>query len=165
METLEDFLLENQPEEMTESSAIWAVKKIKALQEELHKIENTARVEKERIDLWQETQSRIQQNQIDHFESKLQTYLIQQDKKTITFPHGEIKFRAQQKRFVYDEPLTEFVEKNNLQYLKIKKELDWAMLKKDIITKGGSVIHRITGEVLPIAVEEVPDKFSVKIYE
>ena len=165
MELLEDFLLENQPEEMTESSAIWAVKKIKSLQEELHKIENTAIVEKERIDYWQETQSRIRQNQIEHYERKLQTYLIQEDKKTITFPHGEIKFRKQQPKYVYDESLTEFVEKNNLKYLKIKKELDWSALKKDIITSGGKVIHKDSGEVLPIAVEEVPDKFSVKIYE
>ena len=164
-ESLEDFMLENEAEEISESDAIWAVKKIKSLQEELQKIEDTARVEKERIDVWQESQSRIRQNKIDHYEGKLQSYLIREGKKTISFPHGEIKFRKQQPKFVYDETLTKFVEKNNLQYLKIKKELDWAMLKKDIEIKGDIVIHSITGEVLPIGFEEVPEKFSVKIYE
>ena len=165
-EYIEDYMIEQAEENLlTEGDAMWAVKKVKALHEELHKVANTARVEKERIEVWEESRSRKINNDISHYETKLQNYLIQQGKKTISLPHGEIKFRKQQPRYIYNNNLSEFVEKNMPEYMKVKQELDWSALKKDVEVRGGIAIHRITGEVLPIDIEDQPDKFSVKIYD
>lgn len=84
---------------------------------------------------------------------------------TIKLPYGvKLQSRAQQPKFeiVNEQSYKEYAKENNL--LKIKEEVDWATLKKNIvISDDGRALNKETGEFLDF-IKVVPQerKFEVK---
>lgn len=84
---------------------------------------------------------------------------------TIKLPYGvKLQSRAQQPKFevVNEQTYKEYAKENNL--LKIKEEVDWATLKKNIIiSNDGRALNKETGEFLDF-IKVVPQerKFEVK---
>lgn len=84
---------------------------------------------------------------------------------TIKLPYGvKLQSRAQQPKFevVNEQSYKEYAKENNL--LKIKEEVDWATLKKNIIiSNDGRALNKETGEFLDF-IKVVPQerKFEVK---
>lgn len=84
---------------------------------------------------------------------------------TIKLPYGvKLQSRAQQPKFevVNEQSYKKYAKENNL--LKIKEEVDWATLKKNIIiSNDGRALNKETGEFLDF-IKVVPQerKFEVK---
>lgn len=65
------------------------------------------------------------------------------------------------------EKLTQYAEESAENYIKIKKDVDWAGLKKVLDIDGEKVINKETGEVLGdsegLAIKEVGEIFEIKL--
>lgn len=65
-----------------------------------------------------------------------------------------------------DEALIKYLEENDgLDYIKIKKSVDWAEFKKQLIIDGDNVVDKELGVVLDnsvCSVEDVPASFTIK---
>lgn len=83
-------------------------------------------------------------------------------KKTIKLPYGNISLKAQQPKFDRNEAeLLQYAEEAG--FVRVKKETDWAALKKQCVVADGK-LYDMNGECVPgVSVVEQPDKFEVKI--
>lgn len=83
-------------------------------------------------------------------------------KKTIKLPYGNISLKAQQPKFERNEAeLLQYAEEAG--FVRVKKETDWAALKKQCVVADGK-LYDMNGECVPgVSVVEQPDKFEVKI--
>lgn len=82
-------------------------------------------------------------------------------------PTGELimKHREPEYKRNNDEETIKWLEKKGAEkFVKVKKELDWANLKKAVVVSGNGVADAETGEVIP-CIEVVPreDEFVVEV--
>ena len=97
------------------------------------------------------------------------SYLVAEEKKKMSLPYGKIVFKKQQPLYERNEELV--LKQVDEKYVKVKKSLDWANLKKTLEFKKDETNRTIavdteTGEVIEgITVTDRPDKFEVKIEE
>jgi phage host-nuclease inhibitor protein Gam len=65
------------------------------------------------------------------------------------------------------EKLTQYAETSAQDYIKVKKDVDWAGLKKALDIDGDKIINKETGEVLSelegLTVKEVGEIFDIKL--
>ena len=115
--------------------------------------------------------------EIEFFESKLREYFeTVQDKardtktqKVYKLPSGSLKMKKEVVTFDYDkEKLVKVAEKyENMQdYIKIKKDFDWAEFKKNLVINDEDIVNKETGEIVEIEglrLETKPSEFSVEV--
>lgn len=123
---------------------------------------------KRQLDQWLENTIAPYNRDCEHFEALLAGYaeeaLTDKKKQTISLPGGKFGFRKVPAKIDRDETaLLEFAETSAPEYVKIKKSVDWAALKKTCKADGG---HMVTadGEIVPgVTVTEQPDKFVCEV--
>lgn len=75
--------------------------------------------------------------------------------------------KASEKMVPNDETIIQYLEKEKLNdYIKIKKTPDWAEFKKSLSIVDGSVVNKLTGEIVPaevIGIQETPSSFDIKL--
>lgn len=83
-------------------------------------------------------------------------------KKTIKLPYGNISLKAQQLKFDRNEAeLLQYAEEAG--FVRVKKETDWAALKKQCVVADGK-LYDTNGEQVPgVTVIEQADKFELII--
>ena len=149
--------------------ANWALRKIAEEKKEIEELKKIADKEIERINKWLENESKNHENSIQYFEGLLMSYLIAEDKKKMSLPYGKFNFKKQHPLYERNEELV--LKQVDEKYVKVKKSLDWANLKKALEFKKDETNRTIavdteTGEVIQgIVVTDRPDKFEVKIEE
>ena len=152
-------------------SAEWALRKIKALNDQIEETNKLVELETERIKLWQERENKSAQDSILFFEGLLLEYMVKEREldpkiKSIKLPHGTVRFKKQQPEYVRDEPkLIDWAkESQRMDLVKIKESFDWSTLKKDITVVAGNVVDKVTGEIIEhVKGVEREDKFEVVI--
>ena len=125
----------------------------------------------EKIKEWGEAAKKEYTDKQDHYSSYLEAYLRDEIKKqvdagkkpkqSISLPFGKISIKKQQPEFIKNEAeLMEYAKENG--FVKVKKEVDWAAIKKGAHFYEGVMIDS-DGIVVPgIKVIERPDKFEFK---
>lgn len=153
----------------SDQKAEWCLRKIAEKKHEL------ARWEKHYTELLDAVRAQAE-NDIAFFEGKLQGYFLAQNEAgntkvtrtqaTYPLPSGKLIIKSQQP--TYDrkaEDLIPWLEKNHPELVKIKKEEDWAGLKKRLSIVGDRMATE-DGELVPgITVTHRPDKFVVEVKE
>lgn len=166
--------VEEQPKfEITNLDSLnWAFRKISALKAQKAEIDGLADAEKRRIQRWHDEETKSIVDSIGYFEAIIKQYhageLENGGKKTIATPYGKVKattMKEQPDAFDKDALLAH-VEENGLdQYVKVKKELAWADIKKTLtiaeIDEKKVVIDE-TGQVVP-GVSVKPESTSFKV--
>jgi phage host-nuclease inhibitor protein Gam len=161
-------LTEDIPEELPEApekkerfqikdkeQAEWCLRQISRLLCEQKEIEATAQAEIEKITTWKNDQTESIQKSISFFEYLLTEYHQQVLKenpkaKTIKLPSGKLEARKAQPEFIRNkEEMLPWVEKNQPDYVIVKKDVNWAGLKKILRYENGTGIDPDTGEVVP----------------
>ena len=145
-------------------SAEWALRKIKALNDQIEETNKLVQLETER-------ENKSAQDSILFFEGLLLEYMVKEREldpkiKSIKLPHGTVRFKKQQPEYVRDEPkLIDWAkESQRMDLVKIKESFDWSTLKKDITVVAGNVVDKVTGEIIEhVKVVEREDKFEVVI--
>lgn len=154
--------------------ADWAIEKIKFYRAELERKKRLAEEKKRQIDEWLKSEQEKAERQIAFFEQKLYEYftsldpsLLQKSKTQTKYElfSGTLKLKKQNPLIERnDEILLKWLEESELtDFIKVKKEPNWAELKKKMDINGNRAVYKDTGEIIPgIKVEPQPDKFVVE---
>lgn len=157
-----------------DAAADWAIEKIKFYRAELERKQRLAEEKKRQIDKWLKSEQEKAERQIAFFEQKLYEYfmsldpsLLQKSKTQVKYElfSGTLKLKKQNPVIERDDNiLLVWLEQAGLtDYIKIKKEPNWAELKKNVEIVGNRVVFKATGVIVPgIKVEPQPDKFVVE---
>lgn len=168
--------VEGQPSFKIENldSLNWAFRKISALNSQKAEIDALAKAEIQRITEWQNKETSAIKDSIGYFESAIKEYHFNElqngGKKTITTPFGKVssKTTGEQPEATDKVQLLQHVEENGLdQYVKIKKEVAWADIKKTLQiaeVNGNKVVVDETGQVVPgVGVKPTTTTFKVEV--
>ena len=155
----------------TKEQAIWALRKIAAVERARKEAQDASNAEICRINEWlndEELRANQARKHLDYLlEQYHRAYMTDNPKaKTIKLPHGTLKIRAQKPQFNRDDAAIKEWATDNMPEILVPQEykLNWAGLKETLAIKDGVAIIADTGEVVPgVEVEERPDKFSVEV--
>lgn len=182
-ETIEGFEYEDFGESKTNDDSFvivsdlqaeWILKKIKRASEEYDRLVNLATEEIESLTKQIDSLHEKYKNETGFFKMKLFEYFSKvQHKETKTqesykLLSGNLVWKKPTQKMVPDkEKLLAYVEENSMpEFVKVKKEIDWAAYKKECEILDGKVVNTQTGDLLPddvIAVEDVPGEFDIKL--
>lgn len=175
MKDLQSFLDEQEKvaqeafEVTNNSSANWALRKIKQQQNQQKENNSLAETEIEKINSWADSENEKAQRSIDYFQGLLAYYALKQREsdpkfKKLELPNGKIKFTKQQPKFNYDDDvLINYLKKSErTDLIKIKESPDRATVKKTFTLQGEKLVDAETGEFVEgVSIEHREDKFSV----
>ena len=151
-----------------ESSANWCVKKIAKCDERIENVKKFVANEKLRLDNYLDKMVEEEMQTRHYMESLLMPYAQETLKfskqKSMKLLEGTIGFHKCQPKIEKDEAaLMTFVETSLPEFVKVKKSVNWADLKKEcvmtgdkMVTKDGEIVEGV--KVLPAE----PDTFYVK---
>lgn len=158
-------------------SADWCLDKIRESQAEYRRFEMVANTKIQQIQEALIKEKKKADDEISFFESKLREYfenVEQNSKETKTqrsykLPSGALKLKKAKIDFDYDK--TKLVEvadtiENMKDYIKIKKDFNWAEFKKNLKINGNSIVNKETGEIVEIEglrLIEKPEEFTVEV--
>ena len=167
----QDMLVKPAFEITTKEQAIWALRKIAAVERSRQEVQDAANAEVGRISRWLDDEELRANQARKHLDYLLEQYhrahMTSNPKaKTIKLPHGTLKIRAQQPQFIRDDTAIKEWATDNMPEVLVPQEskLNWTGLKEALAIKDGVAIIADTGEVVRgVHVEERPDKFSVEV--
>jgi len=146
---------------------------LRRLRRELDNVHEVAAAERQRIDEWVERHEARIQGQIDWFERSLAAWhagLLERSpkEKTVSFPNGTLKARAQQPEWVFDEPtFMEWAEVNAPEFVRVKPppppEIDKTAAKKFLKPVDGEVVTPLGEVAAGVEVRDRPPKFTVEV--
>ncbi|MEA4884522.1 MAG: host-nuclease inhibitor Gam family protein [Clostridia bacterium] len=153
-----------------EALANWALRKIGAARDELARKQRVVASEVARVEEWLAGETQRLQARIDYFTGRLIVYhrpLFEADPKhnrTIKLPCGTLQFRKPPARFERNEgALLSWLEDQSLEeFIKDKREVDWARFKSQCQVAGDKLILKATGELVDgVQVLQDPPQFKV----
>lgn len=160
-EQRERFKIEN------DTMATWAMRKLATIQSKQRENVAIGDAEVQRINEWVESVNKPLERDASFFENILADYgrrqRIENDRKSISLPHGEIKTRAGSDKWLINPALTlEWLRANGHDNLiKVKEEPSLTAMKEAFITDGERALTQ-DGEVVPgIAVQH--SEFTVSV--
>ena len=153
--------------------ADWTIAKIKNLQAELERKKMFVENKKAILAEWYEKQAKAINNEIAFYMSRLQQYFDSLDTKLLTKGKTQVSYNLPSGKLVKklekpelkrdDEALLTWIEQNAPDYIKVKKDVNWAEFKKKLSINGNKVVLTDTGEVVEgITIETKPAEFEVK---
>ena len=138
-----------------ESSADWALRKIKEHENEIKRINEFAEQEVSKIESWAEREVDHHKQEIDFFQSKLAEYAMSlreyDDKfKTLKLPNGRVRFRKQRPQWKYDDKtlIQSLKQAGMTDYIKTEEKPAKNDIKKVLEVVDGKAINPETGEVV-----------------
>lgn len=152
------------------SAADWAIEQIKAERARRDIYINAA---EERIAEYNEKIKKAREDCENHTSfllSKLNDYLntvpVKETKTQFSFtlPAGKlVRTKSKQEYQRDDSALLAFVKSDAPEYVRVKEEVAWSDLKRDLVIAGDVAVLKATGEVVPgITVIESPETFDIK---
>jgi hypothetical protein len=146
--------------------ATWAFRKISAYKAKQNEIDEVAKEETERIRTWQQKESETIKSGINFFEVLLQQYFVEQREQNpkfkISTPYGKVTARKQPDKWEYDESkILEWLDKNEPEFIRIKKEINKALFKKSVKVLNGKAVDE-NGEIVP-GVIIIPQPETIKV--
>lgn len=155
--------------------ADWCLDKIRESQAKYERFETVAKNKIKQIESVLKKEKDKYKNEVSFFEGKLREYfetVETEETKTLKkykLPSGQLKVKKGSTTFKYDKKkLVEVADKyENMQdYIKIKKDFDWANFRKNLEIKGNTIVNKETGEIIDIEgldVETKPEEFKIEV--
>ncbi|BDH62342.1 phage protein [Lysinibacillus sp. PLM2] len=152
----------------------WALRKVHAYNAQLKEIQTVANAERQRIDSWEQRESKGINESIEFFHNLIADYhakVLAEDpkKKTLSTPYGKSKSttsKAQPDK-ADEEQLIKFVEDNQLPFVEKVPKLKWAELKKTLQIVEVDGVQKVVdenGQVVPgVTVKPQTTTFKVEI--
>lgn len=144
--------------------ATWAFRKLRAIENKEAEIKAIAEKEISTVTTWMNKEIEQYSKEKEFFNYLLQEFYRTEkakDKKfKLSTPYGKVTSKTGDKYFYDDEKaIIEYCDLNNIQAIKVKKELDKPSFKK--ACAGG--INQETGEVIPGVRVEKTETITVKV--
>lgn len=156
-------------------AADYALDKIRESTAEYRRFEMVAKNKIKQIEDALKKQKTKYEDEASFFEGKLREYfetVKTEETKTLEkykLPSGQLKKKKESAIFKYDKKkLVEIAEQyeNMMDYVKIKRDFDWAEFKKNLEIKGNTIVNKTTGEIVDIEgleIEIKPEEFKVEV--
>lgn len=152
----------------------WALRKVHSYNSDLKEIQTVANSERERINKWEQSESKNINQSIEFFTNLIAEYhakVLADDpkKKTLSTPYGKSKSTTSKAapEKVDESQLLQFVEDNELPFVELKKSLKWYDLKKTlqiVEIEGVQKIVDENGQVVPgVQVKQQTTTFKVEV--
>lgn len=153
----------------------WVFRKIAAIKANMAKNTALADANRARINAWEEKENQKYADNISFFEQKIAEYhrhVLNEDpmQKTVSTPYGKSKStarKAQLKNVKDSKELLAYAEQAGEQFVKVKKEVAWAELKKTLSiheTETTLLPVDANGEIVPgVIVEPASVSFKVEV--
>lgn len=168
--------IDEMPEEQRErfrvnddSAAVWAMRKLAAIQAKQRELTRIADREVQRITEWIEAETKPLERRAAFFEGLLVDYgrrqRMDEGRKSINLPHGKITTRAgADKWHIAADQTLEWLKANGMESLiRVKEEPALSLIKDAMQVSEGRAIAP-TGEVVPgIVIESVAMTVSVSV--
>jgi phage host-nuclease inhibitor protein Gam len=147
-----------------DSTAAWAMRKLHGIRTRQAEARRIAKTETDRINSWLESTLSSMESDEAFFSSHLTAYMRQQretqDRKTINLPHGRIRSRSVQQKFIVTDEskfIDWAIQSGHSELVRVKEEVDMAAVKLTLLFgfpdtetgNGNTVIDPATGEVAP----------------
>lgn len=184
LQEIELYELEESQEEVQQSFEImnldalnWAFRKVSAIKARMEENTKLADAERARINEWEQKENQKHADSISFFEQKIAAYhrhVLETDskQKTISTPYGKSKSTARKpslKEVKDSEELLAYAEQAGEQFVKVKKEVAWAELKKTLsVVETDTTLLAVdaNGEIVPgVLVEPSSVSFKVEVSE
>lgn len=154
----------------SDDAANWALRRIAQAEQSIRKREEFVHREIDRLIHWKEKADEADRRVIEYFSAHLRTYFEQLresglNRNSYRLPAGTIGTRKTPAKFIRDtERLVEWAEKTDPSLVRVKKEPDWAAVRKRLVVNNNTVVDSVTGEVVPgvVVAEPSRDEFFVK---
>ena len=154
-----------------DSSAQWALRKLKAEIDRLDDINAQAVAEIAKVENWRELVSKSHKQTVTYFENQLRDYMLrvreEEGRKSIVLPDGEVQSRTiKAKAQVADKELfLKWCLANHREgWIRTKEEPNLEAVKDAVEFNGDSVVDTLTGEVVEgLVVVEEDITVSVKV--
>ncbi|GGP17267.1 host-nuclease inhibitor Gam family protein [Oceanobacillus neutriphilus] len=154
-----------------DSSANWALRKIKQAQQKQIEANALATEEQDKIEAWYQSEKEKAQRDIDYFQGLLARYAIKKREEDPKFksqklPNGRINFVKKQPKYNYDDKaVVEFLKNNNrTDLIRVKEEPSKSDIKKAFVVNEDKLIDPDTGEVVDgVTIEHLEDEFKVEV--
>lgn len=135
------------------SGADWAFRKLQEIDEDLEKSIEYAKREREKYDKFIKSEEETAERRKGYFKWKLEEYLRSQREHDPKFKlktaQGTANYRNSKKWNYEDEKILNFLEKNELeQFIRVKKEVNKADLKKALKVADNGVVVTEDGEIV-----------------
>ena len=153
-----------------EATADWAIRQIKAERARRDIYINAAKEHiaslNDKITHMQEQCDKKTAFLLSRLNDNLDVLPVKKTKTQVSFdlPSGKLVRKNSYQSFERDDAkLMEYVHCSSPELIKIKEEIDWSSLKKDLDIVNGIVVRKSTGEVVTgVSVIEKPETFDVK---
>lgn len=153
--------------------ADWAIRKLAEEDKERNRLITLAQEQIEDLEARIEEINHYYDNRSKFLKGHLQAYFTtvphKQTKTQETYKllSGSLVMKKQTSRINHnDEKLLSYLEENDGEiYIKLKKSVDWAEFKKNLVIQDGKVIDKELGTVMDndvCSVEDVPASFDIK---
>lgn len=150
------------------NGAVWAFRKLQALNKKEMEIKDIAQAEIDKIDAWQNKELTTIEGSMEYFEGLLQKFYEEQreadPKFKLSTPYGKVSSRKSKKWNYDDEKVLAYLHESERDDLvRVKRELDKANIKKAFkVAPNGVVVNPDTGEVVTGITVEETESVSVK---
>ncbi|HEY7822759.1 MAG TPA: host-nuclease inhibitor Gam family protein [Acidimicrobiia bacterium] len=145
--------------------ASWAMRKYRALAQQVEANKRLAEAERLRIDSWLERTNAALEGRMDYFERHLEAFALSRradGQKSISLPDGDIKTRTNSPTFAVDKGV--FLEwaqdQKREDLIRVSLAPDLTAIKKTLVPDGMGAVDPATGEVVP-GLSPVPESVSV----
>jgi hypothetical protein len=162
----------------SKDKAIWAMRKIAKCTAEINDNNKIADAEIQKYENWKASVNEPHKNAIDFFTSLLEGYHrkiydeTDGNQKSIKLPHGVLKLRAQDPKYVKNEAaLIALCKQAGIDEttVALKEELSWSEFKKHIVVNDdNTVVFTDTGELIErdtLSATKRGPSFSIKVVE
>lgn len=179
---IDDFLeVEDEEKEVwkvkDDLEADWVLDRLREIKAEYNRSEMVVQDKIQQLQHYLQKEKKKADSEIEFFESKLREYFktIEDNakdtktQKSYKLPSGTLKLKKSKVDFDYDkDKLVKIADKyeNMEDYIKTKKDFDWAEFKKQLEIDGDWIINKETGEIVEIdglELKETDEKFSVEV--
>jgi hypothetical protein len=138
------------------------VEQVKRIRADLERKTQLAKEKKWQIDAWLEAEQEKAQGTLEYLEGKLK----ERSKTQLRYDlfAGRLKLKKQNPLIKRDDKaIIKWLNESGLSFVETEHKLKWGKLKEQLITTGGVMVYKDTGEIVPgIEVESRPDKFIVE---
>jgi len=157
-----------------DSTADWALDKVKETSDEFKRFETVALGKIEEIKAKLERERTKAEGEKSFFIGKLTEYMQSgvklkktKTQETYNLPGGKLVQKLDKQDFkVNKDKMVEYASKNEMyDLIKVKEDFDWGTFKKDLKIVDDKIVNIKTGEVLEVeglCIEVKPGKFEIK---
>lgn len=145
-----------------DGAAEWAITRLQEIRAEQREKERFAQNEQDRIAAWLAEELKPLEGKAAYFVNLLEDYARRQrednDRKTVSLPHGKVSTRFTQPKFnINDDLFLPWAALNAPHLIRVKQEPSVTAMREHLLIDGNKVVEPQTGQIVEGVVATAPE--------